>query len=121
RGPRITDSSGAAAVAAREVTLEITHGFPLIHLGMISGRILLGGGAMTFQQLETHGGDLEARADGTIRLAPELDASTIAARLYLTPTASGRAHFGLFLKLLPHPPAEGPYYLRGPLYAPSLS
>jgi type II secretion system protein N len=121
RGPQISDNGGTATVAGHDVILEITRGFPPIHLGAISGRLLLDAGVLTFQELEAHGGDLDARATGAIRLGSQLGDSTISARVYLTPTASGRAHFGLFLKMLPHPPTEGPYYLRGPLYEPSLS
>lgn len=121
RGPAINDNRGAATVTGRDVTLAITRGFPLIHLGTIRGRLLLDSGVVTFQELDSHGGDLEARASGSIRLAPNLADSTIAALIYLTPTPSGQAHFGLFLKMLPHPPAEGPYYLRGSLYSPSLN
>jgi type II secretion system protein N len=121
RGPAISDNAGATTIDGRDVTLEITRGFPLIHLGFVSGRLLLDSGVVTFQDLESHGGDLEARANGEIQLVPNLADSTIAARIYLTPTASGQAHFGLFFKMLPHPPTEGPYDLRGPLYSPSLN
>jgi type II secretion system protein N len=113
--------SGDARIVGANVTLEITRGFPRIQLGAVSGHLELASGIVTFEDLETHGGDVEAKADGEIRLAPNLAESTITARVYLTPTPNGRDHFGLFFNMLPHPPAEGPFYLSGPLAAPSIN
>ncbi|HXR25149.1 MAG TPA: type II secretion system protein GspN [Candidatus Binataceae bacterium] len=120
-GPMLTDNTGRATIDGHDVTVEITHGFPLIHLGTISGQILLENGVLSFQDLETHGGDVESKADGAIQLGADPADSTITARVYLTPTPSGRAHFGLLFHMLPHPPSEGPYEVRGPLLSPSVS
>jgi len=118
-GDLITDNGDARLVGAN-VTLEITRGFPRIRLGAVSGHLELAGGVVTLDDLATHGGDVEAKADGEIQLAPDLAESTIAARVYLTPTPSGRDHFGILFNMLPHPPGEGPYYLSGPLASPSI-
>ena len=120
-GPTLAESTGQATIEGRGVTVEIARGFPLIHLGAVSGRILLENGILTFTDFETHGGDVEAKADGAIQLAADPADSTVAARVYLTPTPSGRAHFGLLFNMLPHPPSEGPYEVRGPLRSPSIS
>jgi type II secretion system protein N len=115
------DNSGEGIFTSTGVTLRISEGLPLIHLGDVTGRIIVKDGMVTLLGLESHGGDLDANADGVIHLAPALDMSTIQARVALTPTASGVDHFGFFIRLLPHPPADGPYYLRGPLRAPSIN
>jgi type II secretion system protein N len=120
-GPMLADNNGQATLDGHDVTIEITQGFPLIHLGTVKGQILLENGVLSFQDLETHGGDVESKADGTIQLAADPADSTITARVYLTPTPSGRAHFGLLFHMLPHPPSEGPYEVRGPLLSPSIS
>jgi type II secretion system protein N len=120
RGPGLSDNPGESSLAGRDLTFALTRSFPPIHLGALTGRLILADGTLTFQEIETHGVDLDAKADGAIQLAPDPADSTIAARVYLTPTASGRAHFGLFLNMLPHPPSAGPYYLRGPLRWPSI-
>lgn len=120
-GPMITDNRGRATIDGRNVTVEVTQGFPVIHLGTVSGRVLLDSGVLSFQDLTTHGGDVEGKADGAIQLATDPADSTIAARVYLTPTPNGRAHFGLLFHMLPHPPSEGPYEIRGPLRSPSVS
>ena len=120
-GPTLLDDRGRAIIDGRDVTVEITDGFPLIHLGAISGQIALANGVLSFHELKSHGGDIEAEADGTIQVGADPADSMIAARVYLTPTASGRARFGLLFNMLPHPPSEGPYQVRGPLTAPSVS
>jgi type II secretion system protein N len=120
-GPMLADSRAQATIAGHNVTVEITHGFPVIHLGAVSGRIMLADGVLSFQDLETHGGDVESKADGTIQVGADPADSTIVARVYLTPTPSGRAHFGLLFNMLPHPPSAGPYEVRGPLLSPSVS
>jgi type II secretion system protein N len=120
-GPILADNTGQATIDGRDVTVAITRGFPLIHLGTVSGQILLANGVVSFHDFETHGGDVESKADGTIQLAPDPADSTIAARVYLTPTPGGLEHFGLLFHMLPHPPAEGPYEVRGPLLGPSIS
>ncbi len=121
QGAAITGDRGEATVRAEQVTLQITEGFPLIHLGEVTGHLLLSNGTLTFQDVETHGGDVDSRADGVIRLAPDLHLSTIEAQIALTPTPSGHDHFGLFFHMLPHPPDEGPYYVNGPLLAPTIT
>jgi type II secretion system protein N len=120
RGPGLDDNPGESNLIGRDLTFALTRSFPPLHLGTLTGRLILADGTLTFQEIETHSIDLDAKADGAIQLAPDPADSTIAARVYLTPTASGRAHFGLFLNMLPHSPSAGPYDLRGPLLGPSI-
>jgi type II secretion system protein N len=117
----VTEDKGVADFSGVNLTIEITRGFPQIRLGSVDGHLELTGGVLAFREVAAHGGDVEARASGEIQLAPDLAESTIAARLYLTPTASGREHFGIFFNMLPHPPSEGPYDVRGRLMSPSIS
>lgn len=118
--PALDDNRAAGTFDSHDVTVEIANGFPLIHLGSVSGRLILNDGVLTFQQLQAEGGDFAIKADGAIQLAPELADSEINARVFLTPAPSGRAHFGLFLRFLPHLPSAGPYYIHGPLTEPSV-
>jgi type II secretion system protein N len=120
-GPNIDENTGEAAISGSNVTVVIEEGFPMIHLSTVSGRIVLDNGVLTFKNVESHGGDVEAKVDGTLQLDPDFTSSTIEAQLSLTPTVSGRAHFGLLFHMLPHPPSEGPYQVSGPLSSPSIS
>jgi type II secretion system protein N len=120
-GPNLLEDRCDSTLKAKSVTLEITEGFPLINLGEVRGKVALKDGALTFQDVETHGGDVESTAAGVIHLAEDLSLSTIDARVALTPTPAGRDHFGLFFHMLPHPPDQGPFYIRGPLLSPSLT
>jgi type II secretion system protein N len=121
RGPNLDQNTGEAAINGSDVTVVIEEGFPMIHLGTVSGRIVLDNGVVTFQDVKSYSGDVEAKADGTIQLGPDLTSSTIDARVSLMPSTSGRAHFGLLFHMLPHPPSEGPYQVSGPLTSPSLN
>ncbi len=117
----LVQDQGVMQLAGADVTVDITRGFPRINLGSVSGHFELANGVITFDDIEVHGGDIEARANGEIQLAPDIRESTIAAHLNLTPTASGRDHFGIFFNMLPHPPSEGPYLVTGPLTSPRIS
>jgi type II secretion system protein N len=119
-GPALDDNHAAGVFRSRDVTVEVAKGFPLIHLGSVTGRFILDNRMLTFQQLQAEGGDFTIKADGVLQLAPEIADSEIDARVFLTPAPSGRDHFGLFLRFLPHPPAAGPYYIHGPLTEPSI-
>jgi type II secretion system protein N len=120
-GPELTQDRGSARLQSQRLTIEVRQGFPRISLGAVSGAVALDSGKLTFQDVEAHGGDVEARADGSIRIADPIEESTISARLYLTPTQSGRDRFGLFFNMLPHPPSEGPYDLQGLITEPRIS
>jgi type II secretion system protein N len=120
-GADLAENRGSATVDGRDVSVEITQGFPWIHLGAVSGKLVLENAIVRFADVETRGGDVLSKADGEIQLLSDLADSPLVAKVYLAPTASGRAHFGLFFNMLPHPPSEGPYYVRGPLGSPSIS
>lgn len=119
--PSLPDSSAHMTLDGRDVAVEIAEGAPPIRLGTISGTLSLESGTLTLHDVEARGGDLEVNAEGTIHFEPEVAESDVEMRLSLVPTSAGRQHFGLFLKLLPHPPEEGPYELSGPLMSPSFS
>jgi type II secretion system protein N len=120
-GTGLAGSAGQVTVSGRNVTIEITDGFPPIHLGIVTGKFDLANNVLNFHDVETHGGDLEAKADGVIQLGDDPQTSTIAARVALAPTPSGRDHFGLLFHMLPHPPSEGPYQVHGSLAEPSIN
>jgi type II secretion system protein N len=103
------------------LALRVIQGAPVVHLGSVAGQLRLDGAVLTVERLSAHGGDVELNGGGVIRLAPALQNSTVELKLYLHPSASGHAHFGLFFSLLPHPPAEGPYYISGFLASPSIN
>ncbi len=120
--PALPDDTAQITLDARNVVVEIADGAPPIGLGTVTGMLALENGTLTLHLVQANGGDLEVRAEGTIHLEPEdVAESEIEMRLSLAPTPSGRAHFGLFLKLLPHPPEEGPYDVSGPLLSPNIS
>ncbi len=117
----LMQDKGDMQLRGSDVTVEITSGFPKITLGSVSGHFEMANGVVAFNDVEVHGGDVEAHADGEIHLAPDLEESTIAVHLNLTPTQSGRDHFGILFNMLPHPPSEGPYEITGPLRSPRIS
>lgn len=119
--PLLSDNKGRLAVDGRDVVVEIADGAPPIRLGVVSGSLSLEGGVVTMHDVEAHGGDIEVKAEGTIHLDPDIAESEVEMQLSLAPTPAGRAHFGIFLNLLPHPPEEGPYQVSGPLMSPSIT
>jgi type II secretion system protein N len=120
-GMLLSGDRGHMTLDGHDVVVEIVDGAPPIRLGTVSGMLSLEDGVLTMRDVEAHSGDLELRAEGTIRLDQEVAESYLEMRLSLVPTASGREHFGIFLKLLPHPPEEGPYQVSGPLMSPNIS
>jgi type II secretion system protein N len=121
RGAQILDNRGRIMFDAEAVVIRIVEGSPPLHLGTMSGNLALDRGTLMLQKIEARGGDLEIQGAGEIQLANDLQESTVNLKFLVSPTASGRSHFGFFLNLLPHPPSEGPFYLSGPLISPSLT
>lgn len=121
RGPQITDNNATVTLDGAGVALEVTHGFPLVRLGLVSGGISLENGTVTLKDVEAHGGDIEVKADGTIQIAQDLPDSTVDMRVVLQSTPSGRSRFGLLFKMLPHGANGRPFTLSGPLTAPSIN
>ena len=120
-GPELPLNSAEMTLSGENIGLQVTQGFPLIHFGAVTGVATLDHGTLTISAAEAHGGDAEIKVQGTIQFADDLPDSTIQMQVSLTPTASGREHFGPLLGLLPHPPEQGPYSVRGPLSSPSIS
>jgi type II secretion system protein N len=121
-GPNLPEDRAMMAIAGDDLAVSIVHGFPAIHLGALTGNLQLDQGAIKLTDIVAHGADLDLKAAGTIELGDSPDNSTIDVTLYLNPTQSGLDHFGLFLKLLPHPPGpDAPYNIRGDLRSPSIS
>jgi type II secretion system protein N len=121
KSPLLPDNKARISLDSRDVVVEIADGAPPIRLGTVSGILSLEDGVVTMHDVEAHGGDLEVKAEGTLRLDPDIEQSDVEMQLSLVPTPSGREHFGLFLKMLPHPPEEGPYDVSGPLMSPNVT
>jgi type II secretion system protein N len=121
RGPQIADNNATVMLDGAGIALEVTHGFPLVRLGVVSGGIILENGTVTLKDVEAHGGDVDVKADGTIQIAQDLPDSTVDMRVLLHPTPSGRSRFGLLLKLLPYGANDRPFTLSGRLTAPSIN
>ncbi len=121
-GPALPDANGRATLAGDHLTVSIASGMAPVRIGVLSGALELAGGVVKLNDVETHGADLNMKADGEIQLGLTPDESQINVTLYLEPTRSGRDHFGFFLHLLPHPPADGtPYTIGGTLAAPTFN
>jgi type II secretion system protein N len=121
-GPALTDANGRATLAGGHITVSIASGMAPVRVGVLSGALELAGGVLKLVDIETHGADLDLKADGEIQLGPTPDESQLNVTLYLEPTRSGRDHFGFFLHMLPHPPANGaPYTIGGTLAAPTFN
>jgi type II secretion system protein N len=120
-GPEITGDTAHLALDGRGVTVRVVNGFPPMRLGVVTGVAALSDGTVTLSDVEAHGDDVAIETQGTIQLAPEVADSTVDLAVSLTPTPAGRGRFGLFINMLPHPPARGPYYISGPLLSPSVN
>jgi type II secretion system protein N len=120
-GPDIIEGHASMILLGRHVEAEIVNGLPPLDLGVIHGRVLLEQGVATLQHLRAYGSDGDLEANGEIQLAPDLAKSTVRLTVSLTPTAEGRASFGLFLNMLPHAPGDGPYHVQGALTSLSVS
>jgi type II secretion system protein N len=113
--------SGQLHLKVTHCTLRVMRGLPSLRLGDLDGTAHLDQGVVTVDTLEGNGADFTLSASGTIRLATNLTDSMIDLHVKLVPTPSGRTHLGTLLQLLPHPPGEQPYLIRGRLLAPQIS
>jgi len=120
-GPELTGDKARLVVKGRDVKLTITDEFPPLELGAISVDATLNRGRIMLNRFQAHGSDAEILANGEIQLAPSLAQSTLRLTVLLAPTSNGLARFGLFLKMLPRPPNQGPYRIEGSLSSPSVS
>jgi type II secretion system protein N len=120
RSPDLPDDAGNLSLDGENVAVHVGD-FPPLHLGAIQGVLRLNGGTVTLTDVTANGEDLALEAAGTIQLASDLADSTLELHVSLHPTSAGRDHFGLFINMLPHAPAEGPYLVSGPILSPSIS
>jgi type II secretion system protein N len=121
-GPTLPDDHAKIAVSGDNLQLSVVNGFPAIHVGTLTGNIELEQGALKLSDVVAHGEDLDLTGDGTIQLGQTADDSTIDLTFTLSPTQSGRDHFGFFLKFMPHRPGrDSPYTVQGPLLSPSIN
>jgi len=120
-GHAIDASSGKLELGGKDFALKLGTGFPAIAFTDCKAVLKLERGVVKIEQIEGSGADLKALANGELMLAPDITNSTIQMTLQLEPTSAGRAHLGILLGLLPHPPTSQPYTVRGPLLAPSIS
>jgi type II secretion system protein N len=120
RSPDLPDDAGNLSLDGENVAVHVGD-FPPLHLGAIQGVLRLSGGTVTLTDVTANGEDLALEAAGSIQLAADLADSTLELHVSLHPTSAGRDHFGLFINMLPHSPAEGPYLVSGPILSPSIS
>jgi len=112
---------GEINLAAADALLRLFPGSPPIKIGNLIATIKLNKGKLTFEKVDTHGGDLTISGRGVIELEPYLPDSGVAIRFQLDTTPVGRARLGILLNFLPHPPNSTPYFIHGTLGAPALS
>jgi type II secretion system protein N len=120
-GPEVSTASASMILLGRGVKVAIVNGLPPLELGAVNGKVLLEQHVATLRDVRAHGSDGDLEVSGEIQLAPDVADSTVQLTVSLTPTAKGRANFGVFLNMLPHTPGEGPYHVEGPLTFPSVS
>jgi len=108
-------------VFGNHVRAAIVDGLPALDLGVVRGNLRFERGIATLEDLSAAGSDGEVKAQGEIRLAPDIAHSIVRLTVSLTPTAKGRANFGLLLNMLPHTPSRGPYRVEGILSSPSVT
>ena len=119
-GP-IASDSGSLTLEVSALSIRIAPGLPPLKLGDVLAKLRLEHGSIAIDEVKNVGGDVALKAAGTITLAPDWLASTLAIRLTLNPAAGGRANLGILQNLLPHPPSSEPYMIRGTFRAPAIS
>ncbi len=121
-GAALPGARGHATLAGDHLVVSIASGMAPVRIGKLTGALALENGVVTLNDVETHGADLNLKAEGTIQIGPTPEESPLAVTLYLEPTPRGRDHFGFFLHMLPHPPdAAVPYTIGGTLAAPTFN
>jgi type II secretion system protein N len=120
-GPDIMTLNARTILHGHDITVAIVNGLSPLRLGALTGTLSLENGIVDVRSIEAHGPDGSVKVNGEIQLAPVPAESTIRLNVSLAPSADGNAHFGVFLNMLPHPPADGPYQVEGPLRAPTVS
>ena len=120
-GSGISAGRASMILIGRHVKAVIVNGLPPLDLGVVRAKVLLEQGVAILQDVRAYGSDGGIEANGEIRLAPDIANSIVQLTVSLTPTAKGRAGFGLFFNMLPHAPSDGPYHVEGALTSPSVS
>jgi type II secretion system protein N len=114
-------NSGQLKLTADRLVVKVASGFPSIKIGNLTGTLDLDRGVVHVTDIDGHGADLAVKVQGIVRLMPDLAMSQLDLKLKLDPTPTGRSHLRFLLALLPHSPDAGPYTVRGPILAPSIS
>lgn len=112
---------GEMHLTAYDALFRIFSGAPPIKIGNLIANIKLDKGKLTFEKVESQGGDLMISGGGVIELEPNLPDSGVAIKFQLETTPVGRAQLGILLNFLPHPPNSTPYFIHGTLGALALS
>jgi type II secretion system protein N len=120
-GPDIVAGSARMVLLGRHIEAAVVNGLPPLDLGIVRGRVRVEQGVAILQDVKAFGSDGDLEANGAIRLASNIADSEVRITVSLTPTAKGRASFGLLFNMLPHAPGEGPYHVEGALRSPSVS
>jgi type II secretion system protein N len=117
-GPDIITARADVILFGRDIKAVIANGLPPLELGMVTGSIVLDHGIVTLKNVRTYGRYGDLGANGEIYLGSDLANSILHLTLWLKPTPSARATFGMLLNMLPHSPGTGPYYVEGALKFP---
>jgi type II secretion system protein N len=115
-------SDGSVTLSGKDVRFPLLQGLPDLRFTQASARAVVDHGLVRIRRFDGRGAEVMLSGEGTIRLAPQLSASTVDMILKIQPTARGRTDLAPLLQLLPHPPnPKQPYHLHGPLMMPAIT
>lgn len=117
----ITRSSGGILLVGHNIKAVLVNGLPPVELGATRAKLVLDQGLAMLQEVKAYGPDGDLAANGRVQLAQDIAHSLVQITFSLKPSARAKSAFGLFFRMLPHDPNDGPFYLQGLLGSLSLS
>ncbi|SRR5579875_261245 len=127
RGELVLDQAGTPAgpghidLEAKNVVIRLGTGIFSLSFTTLGGALALDPQKLVVQRLDARGPELALTVQGTIHLARNWALSTVDLACRLDPTPLGRERLGVLMRLLPHPPDNRPYVIRGPVLMPSIT
>jgi type II secretion system protein N len=113
--------SASILLLGHDIKTVLVQGLPPVEFDVVRARMAIDRGAAIIQEVKAYGLDGYLAASGRVQMAQDIAQSFVQLTLSLKPSVKARSAFGLFFKMLPHDPNEGPFYLQGTLASPSIS
>jgi type II secretion system protein N len=117
----IIGNNARILLLGHDIKASLVDGLPPIEFGVARAKVAVDQDLAILQEATAYGRDGDLAASGRLQIAQDIVHSFVQLTLSMRPSAKARTAFGLFFKMLPHDPNEGPFFLQGMLASPSLS